>query len=82
MNFLQPITSTFFTSIGKPVKGTFLSLTRQILFLLPLMVVLPIFFGIDGILYAGPVSDGMAAVVTVIMAMLEWKQMNAEAKKC
>lgn len=82
VNFLQPITSTFFTSIGKPVKGTFLSLTRQILFLLPLMVVLPIFFGIDGILYAGPVSDGMAAVVTVIMAMLEWKQMNAEAKKC
>lgn len=76
VNFMQPITSTFFTSIGKPVKGTFLSLTRQILFLLPLMVILPMIFGIEGILYAGPISDGIAAVVTILMAALEWKQMS------
>lgn len=76
LNFLQPITSTFFTSIGKPVKGIFLSLTRQILFLLPLLLILPLFAGIDGILYAGPISDFMAAAVTVIMAAFEFKDMK------
>ncbi|MBO5484780.1 MAG: MATE family efflux transporter [Lachnospiraceae bacterium] len=76
LNFLQPITSTFFTSIGKPVKGIFLSLTRQILFLLPLMILLPRFMGIDGILYAGPAADLIAAAVTVIMAAVELKSMR------
>ena len=76
VNFMQPITSTFFTSIGKPVKGIFLSLTRQILFLLPLVIVLPLLMGIDGILYAGPIADGLAAVVTVVMAWVEFRQMK------
>ncbi len=48
LNFMQPITSNFFTAIGKPTKGMFLSLTRQIIFLLPLIVVLPMLIGIDG----------------------------------
>lgn len=76
VNFLQPITSTFFTSIGKPVKGIFLSLTRQIIFLLPLVIILPLRMGIDGILYAGPIADAMAAIVTVIMAVVEFWQMR------
>lgn len=67
VNFLQPISSNFFTAIGKPKKGMFLSLTRQILFLLPLIVILPLFMGIDGILYAGPVADATAAVVSGLM---------------
>ena len=76
LNFMQPITSTFFTSIGKPVKGIFLSLTRQILFLLPLVVILPLFMGIDGILYAGPIADVLAAVATGIMAAMEFRSMR------
>lgn len=76
VNFLQPITATFFTSIGKAIKGVFLSLTRQILFLLPLLVILPLLMGIDGILYAGPIADMVAAVVAIIMVMLEFKTMN------
>ena len=76
VNFLQPITSTFFTSIGKPVKGIFLSLTRQIIFLLPLIIILPRLMGIDGILYAGPAADGLAAVVTAVMAVVEFRAMR------
>ena len=76
VNFMQPITATFFTSIGKPVKGIFLSLTRQIIFLLPLLVVLPLKMGIDGILYAGPTADAMAMVATVIMAVVEFAQIR------
>lgn len=58
LNGIQPITSTFCTVIGEPNKGTFLSLTRQIIFLLPLIMTLPIIFmqagrqGVDGIMYA------------------------------
>lgn len=71
LNFLQPISSNFFTAIGKPKGGVFLSLTRQIIFLLPLLLVFPYFMGIDGIMYAGPVADFMAAVVTGIMITRE-----------
>lgn len=76
VNALQPITSTFFTSIGKATKGVFLSLTRQILFLLPLILILPLLMGIDGILYAGPIADAMAAVVTILMAGLELRNIR------
>lgn len=76
LNFLQPITSTFFTSIGKAIKGVLLSLTRQIILLLPLMLILPRFIGIDGIIYAGPISDGMAALIAVAMAVNEFIAMK------
>ena len=56
VNGLHPLISGGFTSIGKARLGAVVSLTRQILFLLPLIVIFPIFFGIDGVMYAGPVS--------------------------
>lgn len=74
LNFVQPITSNFFTAIGKPRSGIFLSLTRQILFLLPLIVVFPLIVGIDGIMYAGPVADLMAGVVGITMVLREFKE--------
>lgn len=76
INFMQPITATFFTSIGKPMKGVFLSLTRQIIFLLPLILIFPLFMGIDGILYAGPVADFVAAVISIGMAAYEFRIMK------
>ena len=79
IDFLQPISTTFFTAIGKAVKGAFLSLTRQILFFLPPLLILPLFMGIDGILFAGPIADFLSAAVTVIMIFIEWKLMKKEA---
>lgn len=76
VNCMQPISSNFFTAIGKPKKGIFLSLTRQILFLLPLILVLPLFIGIDGIMYAGPVADFIAAAVSFAMVFVEFKNIN------
>lgn len=76
LNCMQPITSTFFTSIGKAYKGTFLSLTRQIIFLLPLFLILPEFMGIDGILYAGPIGDVLAFCVAVGMVIREMHHIN------
>lgn len=77
---LQPITSTFFTSIGKAIKGVFLSLTRQIIFFLPPLLILPRFLGIDGIVYSGPLADFLSSVVAVIMAMIEMRAMRREEK--
>ncbi len=73
INFVQPIISNFFTATGRPQRGMFLSLTRQILFLLPLILILPLFFGIDGIIYSGPIADAVAATVTIVMAAVELK---------
>lgn len=74
INFMQPISSNFFTAIGKPGRGVFLSLTRQIIFLLPLLVIFPLFMGIDGIMYAGPIADFIAGVVAIGMVAAELKR--------
>lgn len=76
INNVQPLSSTFFSAIGKPKIGTFLSLTRQIIFLLPLLIVFPLFFGIDGIMYAGPTADLMAAVVAAIFLTRQLRQLK------
>lgn len=77
INNIQPMSSTFFAAIGSPGKGTFLALTRQIIFLLPLIVTLPLVFGIDGIMYAGPVADVLAAVISSVLLTKELRKMPA-----
>lgn len=81
VNFMQPISSNFFTSIGKPKQGTFLSLTRQIIFLLPLILIFPVIMGIDGIMYAGPIADGAAFIVSVLMIFRELRQKEYRIKR-
>lgn len=76
LNGIQPITANFFTSIGKAKKGIFISLTRQIIFLLPLIIILPMFLGIDGVMYSAPVADLTAAVLAVVFMTKELKQMK------
>jgi putative MATE family efflux protein len=70
-NGIQPVTANFFTSIGKAKRGFFISLTRQIIFLLPLIVIFPRYWGIDGIMYAGPVADLAAAILAVVFIVKE-----------
>lgn len=76
INGIQPVTSNFFTSIGKANLGFWMSLTRQILLLTPLLLILPIFYGIDGVMWAGPPSDSIAAVLAIIFAVREIKKMK------
>ena len=60
-------------TIGKANRGIFLSLTRQVIFLLPLMIILPIFFGIEGVMFSAPIADGFAAVCAITFAVKELK---------
>lgn len=75
INGIQPMSSGFFTSIGKARLGIVVSLTRQMFFLLPLILIFPVFMGIDGVMYAGPIADGAAAVVAIGFARREIKKM-------
>lgn len=75
LNGIQPVSSNFFTSIRAPKKGIFLSLTRQIIFLLPLLLIFPYFFGIDGVMYTAPIADLAAASVSIVMVVREFKIM-------
>ncbi len=76
INGIQPMSSGFFTSVGKAVLGMIVSLTRQIIFLLPLILIFPRFMGIDGVMYAGPIADGAAAVITILFVIKEMKIMK------
>lgn len=74
-NGVQPLTANFFTSIGKAKMGIFLSMTRQIIFLIPLILIFPMIWGIDGVMYAGPIADTAAAVLAVIFVLREMRNM-------
>ena len=81
LNGFQPMSSSFFTSIGKPLKGTFMSLTRQFIYLLPLILIFPRIWGIDGIMYAGPIADTLAALTALILLRKEMNIMNQLMKE-
>ena len=75
-NGIQIPSGIFFQAIGKSSKSAILSLSRQILFLVPAMMILGNMFGIMGILYSGPVADGMAFVIAVILLTIETKSLK------
>ncbi len=75
-NGVQLISSNFFSAIGKPIKGLVLSMTRQVIFLIPLILILPLFMGLDGILFAAPAADTIAFITTVILVRRELGQMK------
>lgn len=81
LNGIQPVAGNLFTAIGKPGIGMFISLTRQIIFFLPLIVFLPRFFGIEGILYAGPVADSIALAAAVFMVYREFSRKEYKSQK-
>ena len=79
-NGVQIPSGIFFQAIGKSTKSVILSLSRQIAILIPAMVILSHFYGIMGILSAGPVADGLAFVLAMILLIKETKQLKANSK--
>lgn len=76
---IQPLTGQFFSSIGMAWKGLFTHLVRQALVLIPLLLLLPAIFGIDGIKFAGPAADCTAGLVSVFMITREFKKMGRKS---
>lgn len=70
----QILCAQFFPSIGKGGIGTVVSLSRQVFFLLPLVIVFPLIWGIDGVLWAGPIADGLSGILALLLVKREMKK--------
>lgn len=75
----QMVTANFFQSIGMPGKSIFMSLSRQLLFLLPCLLIFPYFWGINGVWFSMPVSDAISSIVAAIMLFRQLRMFKAEA---
>ena len=75
LNSIQISIATFFPSIGKAIKGAIVSLTKQLIVLFPLLLTLPKFFGVEGVIYATPLTDLIAFTVAIIFLINEFKYM-------
>lgn len=74
----QMVVSNFFQSIGMAKKAIFLSLTRQVIFLIPFLLILPHFFGITGVWASLPAADFVAFVVSAIMLVIQIKKFKTQ----
>jgi len=72
------MTSIFFQSIGQPLKAIIISLVRDLVCFVPLVIILPNFFGIKGILYAAPIADIIGLLITVPILISFFKSLNNE----
>lgn len=75
-NGIQISSGIFFQAVGKPAKSAFLTLSRQILFYIPASIILSKMYGVMGVLYAGPVTDGLAFVIAATLLILETKKLS------
>lgn len=69
-------TCIFFQAIGKPAKSIILTLCKQTIFIIPLMIILPRFFGVEGVLYAGPCAEAMSVIVTAVLIRKQLKELS------
>ena len=77
----QMVTSNFFQSIGMAGKAIFLSLSRQLIILLPCLLILPSFMGVNGVWMSFPISDFCAAVIAGVLLWKQFRQFKVEAGK-
>ena len=75
---LQPITVNYFTSIGNVKQGIILSASRQGFILIPMLLLLPLQFGLNGVLLAGPISDALAALLSITMVAINFRGLSRQ----
>lgn len=75
---IQPVTINYFSATGNHRQGLLVSLSRQGLFLIPLLLILPKYMGIKGVLAASPIADTMAFIMSVSMVILSFKRIETQ----
>ena len=73
---IQMVATNFFQSVGKVNKAIFLSLTRQVLFLIPLLIILPLYMGENGVWFSIPIADFISGIIAIILLKGQFKQWN------
>jgi Na+-driven multidrug efflux pump len=76
----QIVTSNYFQAVGKPKHSAFLGLSRQIIILIPALIILPKFFGLDGIIAAAPLADLLSSILTGLFITIEMRKLNSLSK--
>ena len=78
---IQPVTINYFSATGNHRQGLLVSLSRQGLFLIPLLLILPRFMGINGVLAASPIADTLAFIMSVSMVVLSFRHLHELSPK-
>jgi Na+-driven multidrug efflux pump len=73
------IGATYFQAVGKPIQAAILSLSRQVLIFIPLLLILPKYWGIDGVWRTAPISDCLAVMLTASFVFVEIKKLKEQA---
>lgn len=68
------VVSIFFQSIGKPVPAMVISLSRQIIFLIPAMFLLGTLMGVEGLLWSGPAADLLSGIISLVLVKIYWNK--------
>lgn len=74
----QIMCSNYFQAVGKPVKSMVLSLSRQVLFYIPLLLILPRYFGLQGVWWTSPIADGCSVLLTAVVIFWEMRNLGKE----
>lgn len=74
----QITATSYFQATGQPLKASILSMMRQLILLIPLLIILPMFMGLDGILYAGPIADITSGIVVFYFISHEMKNLSKQ----
>lgn len=72
----QIVSTNYFQATGQPLKASLLSMLRQLILLIPMLLILPLFFGLNGLLYAGPCADIGSAVIVALFILPEMQKLN------
>lgn len=81
LNGFQTVAAIYLQAIGKPVKSAIVTLSRQIVFLIPFAIILPIYLGVEGVLWSGPVADGLAFILALAFILYEIGKLKHNAEK-
>ncbi len=81
LNGFQTVAAIYLQAVGKPVKSAIVTLSRQIVFLIPFAVVLPIYMGVEGVLWSGPIADGLAFVLALLFIVFDIRGLKHSLKQ-
>jgi putative MATE family efflux protein len=73
---VQILTTTYFQAVGKPVQSTIIGMSRQLLFYLPMLIILPRFFGLKGVFWSLPASDVLSVTFCSFFMASEWEKLK------
>lgn len=78
-NAFHAIACVFFQAVGASASAAVLSLLRQIIVVVPAMLLLPLAMGVDGVLWAGPIADGIAFIAALALILRKFREINSNA---